>query len=66
LKRRIIEAFFDVSYATKKDPTMTHRKGWTVLDDLTDLLIKHGPTAMASALATLMSHAMRIERERTL
>ena len=45
---------------------MTHQEECTVLDDLTDLLIEHGPSAMASALATLMNHAMQIEREQTL
>jgi len=33
------------------------------IDDLTALLIEHGPAAMASALATLMHHAMQIEPE---
>ena len=45
---------------------MTHQEECTVLDDLTNLLIEHGPSAMASALATLMNHAMQIEREQTL
>jgi putative transposase len=45
---------------------MTHQEECTVLDDLTDLLIEYGPSAMASALATLMNHAMQIEREQTL
>jgi len=31
---------------------MTHQEECTVLDELTDLLIEHGPFAMASALAT--------------
>ena len=30
------------------------------------MLIEHGPAAMASALATLMNHAMQIEREQVL
>jgi hypothetical protein len=42
---------------------MTHQDECPVIDDLTALLIEHGPAAMASALATLMNHAMQIERE---
>ena len=45
---------------------MTHQEECPVLDDLTALLIEHGPSAMASALATLMNHAMQIEREQAL
>ena len=36
------------------------------LECSTALLIEHGPAAMASALATLMNHAMQIEREQVL
>lgn len=42
---------------------MTHQDDCAVIDDLTALLIEHGTAAMASALATLMHHAMQIERE---
>jgi putative transposase len=45
---------------------MTHQDECPVIDDLTALLIEHGPAAMASALATLMNHAMQIEREQVL
>ena len=36
------------------------------MNDLTALLIAHGPAAMASALASLMIHAIQIEREQVL
>jgi transposase-like protein len=45
---------------------MTHQDECPAIDDLTALLIEHGPAAMASALATLMNHAMQIEREQVL
>lgn len=45
---------------------MTHQEECPAIDDLTALLIEHGPAAMASALATLMNHAMQIEREQVL
>jgi transposase-like protein len=45
---------------------MTHHDECPAIDDLTALLIEHGPAAMASALATLMNHAMQIEREQKL
>ena len=45
---------------------MTHQDECPVIDDLTALLIEHGAAAMASALATLMNHAMQIEREQVL
>ena len=45
---------------------MTHQDECPAINDLTALLIEHGPTAMASALATLMNHAMQIEREQVL
>lgn len=35
-------------------------------DDLTALLFEHGPATMASALATLMNHAMPIEHDEVL
>jgi putative transposase len=56
----------EVSYATKKEPAMTHQGECPAINDLTALLIEHGPAAMASALATLMNHAMQIEREQVL
>jgi putative transposase len=55
-----------VSYAIKKEPAMTHQDECPAIDDLTALLIEHGPAAMASALSTLMNHAMQIEREQVL
>ncbi len=42
---------------------MPHQDECPAIDDLTALLIEHGPAAMASALTTLMNHAMQIERE---
>ena len=57
LIRWVIEVFLEVSYSTKKEPTMTHQDECPAIDDLTALLIEHGPAAMASALATLMNHA---------
>ena len=45
---------------------MTHQDECPAIDDLTALLIEHGPAAMATALATLMNHAMQIEREQVL
>jgi putative transposase len=66
LKRWAIEVFLEVSNSTKKEPAMTHQDECPAIDDLTALLIEHGPAAMASALATLMNHAMQIEREQVL
>ena len=45
---------------------MTHQDECPAIDDLTALLIEHSPAAMASALATLMNHAMQIEREQVI
>jgi len=45
---------------------MTHPTDSSVLDDLMELLIQHGPDAMALSFATLLNHAMRIEREQVL
>lgn len=45
---------------------MTHRQNSTTLDQLMELLIQHGPDALADAFATLLNHAMRIEREQVL
>ncbi|MCE2725708.1 MAG: transposase [Planctomycetaceae bacterium] len=45
---------------------MTHQDECPAINDLTALLIEHGPAAMASALGTLMNHAMQIEREQVL
>ena len=45
---------------------MTHQDEYPAINDLTALLIEHGPAAMASALAMLMNHAMQIEREQVL
>ncbi len=45
---------------------MTHQDECPAIDDLTALLIEHGPAAMASALATLLNDAMQIEREQVL
>jgi lipoprotein NlpI len=45
---------------------MTHQDECPAMNDLTALLIAHGPAAMASALASLMIHAIQIEREQVL
>ena len=45
---------------------MTHQDECPAISDLTALLIEHGPEAMATALTTLMNHAMQIEREQVL
>ena len=37
---------------------MTHQDECPAMNDLTALLIAHGPAAMASALASLMIHAI--------
>jgi len=63
LKRWAIEVFLEASYYPKKEPAMTHQDECRAMNDLTALLIEHGPAAMASALATLLNHAMQIERQ---
>ena len=45
---------------------MTRRNDSTTLEQLTELLIADGPDAMATALTTLLNHAMAIEREQVL
>jgi len=45
---------------------MPHQDECPAFNDLTALLIEHGPTAIASARATLMNHAMQFEREQVL
>ncbi len=45
---------------------MTHQEDSSAIRDLVDLAIEHGPDAMAAAFATLMNHAMQIEREQVL
>ena len=45
---------------------MTHQDEYSAIRDLVDLAIEHGPDAMAAAFATLMNHAMQIEREQVL
>jgi putative transposase len=45
---------------------MTHQDECPAIDELTALLVENGPAAMASALATLMNHAMQIDREQVL
>jgi putative transposase len=66
LKRRVIEAFLEVLYSTKKEPAMTHQEDCPVLDHVMTLLIEHGPGAMANAFTIIMNLAMQIEREQTL
>ena len=43
---------------------MTHQDECPAIDDLTALLIEHGPAAMDSALAALKNHAMQLDLER--
>ena len=45
---------------------MTHQDERSAIRDLVDLAMEHGPDAMAAAFATLMNHAMQIEREQKL
>jgi len=45
---------------------MTRQDDSTTFEQLMELLIAHGPDAMADALTTVLNHAMRIEREQTL
>ena len=45
---------------------MSHRDECSVIRDLVEVAIEHGPEAMAAAFATLMNHAMPIEREQVL
>jgi len=45
---------------------MAHQEECPVLRDLVDLAMEHGPEAMAAAFASLMNHAMQIEREQVL
>jgi len=66
LKRRVIEAFLEVLYSTKKEPAMTHQEDCPGLDHVMTLLIEHGPGAMANAFTIIMNLAMQIEREETL
>jgi transposase-like protein len=53
-------------FTTFKEPRMTRRNDSTTLEQLTELLIADGPDAMATALTTLLNHAMAIEREQVL
>jgi putative transposase len=66
LKRWAIEVFLEVSYYPKKEPAMTHQDECPAINDLTALLIEHGPDAFSTALATFLNHAMHIEREHVL
>ena len=45
---------------------MAHQSESALLRDLVDLAMEHGPGAMADAFASLMNHAMQIEREQVL
>ena len=45
---------------------MTHQDECPAINDLTALLIEHGPDAFSTALATFLNHAMHIEREHVL
>ena len=45
---------------------MTHQQDSTTFDQLMELLIQHGPDAMAEAFTTLLNHAMRCERDQAL
>jgi len=58
LRRRAINGFLGDVGLIQKEPPMTRQEECAVLDDLAALPIEHGPSAMASALATLVNHAM--------
>ena len=45
---------------------MTHQDERSAIRDLVDPAMEHGFDAMAAAFATLMHHAMQIEREQVL
>jgi transposase-like protein len=45
---------------------MTHQDESSVIRELVDLAMEHGPDAMAAAFTALMNHAMQIEREQVL
>jgi len=45
---------------------MTHQEERSAIRDLVDLAMEHGPDAMAAGFATLMNHAMQIERGQVL
>jgi len=45
---------------------MTHQDEKAVFESVTEIMIEHGPAAMASAFAIIMNCAMQIEREQTL
>jgi putative transposase len=45
---------------------MTHQDESSVIRDLVDLAMEHGPDAMAAAFTALMNHAMQIERQQVL
>jgi transposase-like protein len=45
---------------------MTHQEESAVFSAVTEILIEHGPAAMASAFAIIMNCAMQIEREQAL
>jgi transposase-like protein len=45
---------------------MTHQDEKAVFESVTEIMIQHGPAAMASAFAIIMNCAMQIEREQTL
>jgi transposase-like protein len=45
---------------------MTHQDACPAINDLTALLIEHGPDAFSTALATFLHHAMHTEREHVL
>ena len=59
-KRRALEAFLEVLDSPKKEPAMTHHQAHTVLDDLTDLLIGHEPSAMGSGHEKAFEHVTYI------
>ena len=48
------------------DHTFGDRTDSTTMADLAQLIVEHGPDAMARAMTTLFNHAMRIEREQAL
>jgi len=45
---------------------MTHQGECSVIRDLVDLAMEHGPDAMAAPFPTLINNAIQIEREQVL
>jgi hypothetical protein len=53
-------------FISSKEPAMTHQNDCSVIRDLVDLAMEHGPDAMVAAFTTLMNRDKQIEREQVL